>query len=123
MCLSKILNIWHSIATCMWNLPILPCALMHSDSSPTTSDLTRSRSYVEGVSIFLGRWPQKHMYAVGRGQNFVGHHFYCETASNNTSKKTWYVKNPLWDGLCTWCPRGSSCCFFYARATYIVSRI
>ena len=104
---------FHSYLYVEWpvDMRILPRALMHSDSSPTTSDLTRSRSYVEGVSIILGRWPQKYiwLYAVGRGQNFVGHHFYCETASNNTSKKTWYVKNPLWDGLCTWCPRESSC--------------
>ena len=65
------------------------------------NDAGLDQMYVDGVSITLGRQPRKHiwMYAVERGQKFVGNHFYFETASNNNSKKTWYVKSLLWDGL------------------------
>ena len=88
------------------------CAYFTPDTfRQSPNDIGHDQTNVDGVSITLGRQPRKHiwMYAVERGQKFVGNHFYFETASNNTSKKTWYVKNLLWDGL--WCPHGSSCCF------------
>ena len=40
--------------------------------------------------------------------DYVGHHYYCDTATYHQPKVEWYTNNALWDGKD--CYPGSKCC-------------
>ena len=62
------------------------------------NDAGLDQMYLDGVSITLERRPQKHilMYAVGRSPNFVGNHFYYETAATILARRCDISRTHCW---------------------------
>ena len=85
-------------------------------------------SYVAGLSVTHGS-PRNHIWTFAAGvvkyrgnvyhcpcgqyrgraaPEFVGENYYCESSSDRSTNRQWYLDDPLWDSQ--GCPVGSTCC-------------